>query len=182
MCRCRRCGSQCRWHWACSPRGAGCVGAVGAATLNWVDAVGRAGVESGGRWDDLRDGDATASCGRAGLTDHPEPLGGFFAFALIVILGYYFASAHTRARYFLLAPLAIGSTALVLSYSRSAALAFMAGAVILAIPHPATELAGRGGAARTDCSNCGGVGGDGRSGGAAVVCEPQSRGAADGAE
>src|SRR5581483_6243504 len=54
-----------------------------------------------------------------GLTDHPNLLGGFFTFALILILGYYFAAAHTRARYLLLVPIAIGSTALVFTFSRA---------------------------------------------------------------
>jgi O-antigen ligase len=68
-----------------------------------------------------------------GLTDHPNLLGGFFAFALILILGYYFAAAHTRARYFLLVPLALGNAALVLTFSRAAWLATVAGIVFLTI-------------------------------------------------
>jgi hypothetical protein len=67
-----------------------------------------------------------------GLTDHPNLLGGFFAFALILILGYYFAAAHTRARYLFLVPLALGNAALILTYSRAAWLATFVGIVFLA--------------------------------------------------
>jgi hypothetical protein len=66
-----------------------------------------------------------------GLTDHPNLLGGFLTFALILILGYYFASAHTRARYLLLPVLALGSITLILTFSRAAWLAFAAGIVVL---------------------------------------------------
>lgn len=66
-----------------------------------------------------------------GLSDHPNLLGGFFAFALILILGYYFVIAHTRARYLLLAPLALGSVALVLTFSRAASLAALTGVLFL---------------------------------------------------
>jgi len=66
-----------------------------------------------------------------GLTDHPNLLGGFFTFALILILGYYFAAAHTRARYLLLVPIAIGSTALVFTFSRAAWLGLAAGVLFL---------------------------------------------------
>ncbi len=68
-----------------------------------------------------------------GLTDHPNLLGGFFAFALILILGYYFVVARKRARYFLLVPLALGNAALVLTFSRAAWLATLAGIVFLAV-------------------------------------------------
>lgn len=66
-----------------------------------------------------------------GLTDHPNLLGGFFAFALILILGYYFAAAHSRARYFILVPLALGTAALVLTFSRAANLATLVGICFL---------------------------------------------------
>lgn len=66
-----------------------------------------------------------------GLSDHPNLLGGFFTFALILILGYYFAAAHTRARYLFLVPLALGSAALVLTFSRAASLATLVGFVFL---------------------------------------------------
>lgn len=68
-----------------------------------------------------------------GLTDHPNLLGGFLAFALILILGYYFVTAHTRARYLLLVPLALGSAALVLTFSRAAVLATLAGVCFLGV-------------------------------------------------
>ena len=66
-----------------------------------------------------------------GLTDHPNLLGGFFTFALILILGYYFVAAHTRARYLLLVPIALGSAALILTFSRAATLATLAGVCFL---------------------------------------------------
>lgn len=66
-----------------------------------------------------------------GLSDHPNLLGGFFTFALILILGYYFAIAHTRARYLLLVPVALGSAALVFTFSRAAILATLAGVCFL---------------------------------------------------
>jgi hypothetical protein len=66
-----------------------------------------------------------------GLTDHPNLLGGFLAFALILILGYYFASAHTRARYLLLAPVAFGAVALVLTFSRAAIIALLVGGALI---------------------------------------------------
>lgn len=68
-----------------------------------------------------------------GLTDHPNLLGGFFTFALILILGYYFSAAHTRARYLLLVPVALGSAALVLTFSRAAVLATLAGVCFLGL-------------------------------------------------
>lgn len=66
-----------------------------------------------------------------GLTDHPNLLGGFLAFALIFILGYYPYSAHGRARYFLLAPFAIGVVALFYTFSRGAELALGIGVVVM---------------------------------------------------
>lgn len=66
-----------------------------------------------------------------GLTDHPNLLGGFLAFALILILGYYFAAAHNRARYFLLVPLGLSSVVLVLTFSRASALAAAVGIALL---------------------------------------------------
>lgn len=66
-----------------------------------------------------------------GLTDHPNLLGGFLSFALILILGYYFATAHNRARYLFLLPLALGSVALILTFSRAAWLAFGAGFIVI---------------------------------------------------
>lgn len=67
-----------------------------------------------------------------GLTDHPNLLGGFLSFALILILGYYFAAAPARARYLFLLPLALGGVALILTFSRAAWLAFGAGFVVTA--------------------------------------------------
>ncbi len=68
-----------------------------------------------------------------GLTDHPNLLGGFFAFALILILGYYFSIAHNRNRYFILLVIALGSAALVLTFSRAAWLALAAGLFVFGI-------------------------------------------------
>lgn len=68
-----------------------------------------------------------------GLTDHPNLLGGFLAFALILILGYYLIAARQRAHYFLLVPLAVGGLGLFLSFSRSAGLAFAAGVAFLSV-------------------------------------------------
>lgn len=66
-----------------------------------------------------------------GLAEHPNLLGGFFTFALILILGYYFTAAHIRARYLLLVPVALGSAALILTFSRAAFLATLAGVCFL---------------------------------------------------
>lgn len=68
-----------------------------------------------------------------GLTDHPNLLGGFLAFALILILGYYLIAARQRARYFLLVPLALGGLGLFLSFSRSAGIAFAIGIAFLGV-------------------------------------------------
>lgn len=69
-----------------------------------------------------------------GLTEHPNVLGGFIAFGLVLTLGYYL-SAHTRsrARYLALLPLAIGGVGLVLTFSRSAVIAFLAGALMVSL-------------------------------------------------
>lgn len=74
-----------------------------------------------------------------GLTDHPNLLGGFLAFALIIILGYYFALARSRlptarrARYWLLVPLVVGALALFYTFSRAAQLALGIGVVVLLV-------------------------------------------------
>lgn len=65
-----------------------------------------------------------------GLTDHPNLLGGFLAFALIFVLGYYLAS-KTPWRPLLLIPLALGLVALFYTFSRSAQLAFSCGVAFL---------------------------------------------------
>ena len=71
-----------------------------------------------------------------GLTDHPNLLGGFLAFALIFILGYYFALANSasrerRARFLWLLPFGVGILALFYTFSRAAQLAFFLGVVVL---------------------------------------------------
>lgn len=72
-----------------------------------------------------------------GLTDHPNLLGGFLAFALIFVLGYYFVLAkrssqkNLSARYVLLVPLAVGVIALFYTFSRAAQLAFGMGVVMM---------------------------------------------------
>lgn len=65
-----------------------------------------------------------------GLTDHPNLLGGFLAFALIFILGYYFSAAH-RARYLMLIPFALGVVALFYTFSRAAQVALGAGVAVM---------------------------------------------------
>jgi O-antigen ligase len=68
-----------------------------------------------------------------GLTEHPNLLGGLLAFALVYLLGYYLAPAHGRARYLVLAPLALGIVALFFTFSRSAQLAFGIAAFVLVL-------------------------------------------------
>lgn len=69
-----------------------------------------------------------------GLTDHPNLLGGFLAVALIFVLGYYLDSTrakYSRARYLFLVPLAMGTVALLYTFSRASQLAFIAGALFI---------------------------------------------------
>jgi O-antigen ligase len=69
-----------------------------------------------------------------GLTEHPNILGGFLAFGLVLILGFFLVvPSGRRSRYLLLLPLAVGGLGLFLSFSRAAALAFVAGAALLAL-------------------------------------------------
>jgi O-antigen ligase/polysaccharide polymerase Wzy-like membrane protein len=69
-----------------------------------------------------------------GLTEHPNILGGFFALGLVLMLGYYlYMPDSPRGRYLFLVPLALGGVGLLLTFSRAAALAFLAGAGLLAI-------------------------------------------------
>jgi hypothetical protein len=69
-----------------------------------------------------------------GLTDHPNVLGGFFAFALVLILGcFLYMPQPRRSRYLLLVPLTIGGVGLFLTFSRSAAVAFLVGAALLTL-------------------------------------------------
>lgn len=70
-----------------------------------------------------------------GLTDHPNLLGGFLSFALILILGYYFDLAHNRARYLLVPLFAIGGAALLYTFSRGAWLAFAVGFAVLTLSY-----------------------------------------------
>lgn len=65
-----------------------------------------------------------------GLTDHPNLLGGFLAFALIFVLGYYFSATH-RARHLLLLPFALGVVALFFTFSRTAELALGLGVALM---------------------------------------------------
>lgn len=65
-----------------------------------------------------------------GLTDHPNLLGGYFAFALILILGYYFSLPPSRMRYVVLIVVALAGSALVLTFSRAAWLALAASLVV----------------------------------------------------
>ncbi len=71
-----------------------------------------------------------------GLTEHPNILGGFLAFGLVLLLGYYLsvsASDRSRRRYIWLLPLAFGAVGLLLTFSRAAALGFLAGAALLGL-------------------------------------------------
>ena len=61
-----------------------------------------------------------------GLTDHPNILGGCLAFGLIVLLAAFFHSA--KRKWFFAIPFALMSLALLLTFSRSAWLACLAGA------------------------------------------------------
>jgi hypothetical protein len=66
-----------------------------------------------------------------GLTDHPNVLGGFIAFGLVLLLGYFLsAPIHSRARYLALLPLALGGVGLLLTFSRAAAVGFLAGVLL----------------------------------------------------
>ncbi len=67
-----------------------------------------------------------------GLTVHPNILGGFIAFALVLLLGSYLA-ARSSWRFALLLPLALGSVGLLMSFSRAATLGFLAGAALLGL-------------------------------------------------
>jgi O-antigen ligase len=67
-----------------------------------------------------------------GLTVHPNILGGFIAFALVLLLGSYLA-ARSRWRFSLLLPLALGSVGLLVSFSRAATLGFLGGAALLGL-------------------------------------------------
>lgn len=68
------------------------------------------------------------------LTEHPNILGGFIAFSLVILLGAYIGRAgNSRARYLLLVPLAVGGVGLLLTFSRAAAIAFLGGATLVAI-------------------------------------------------
>ncbi len=66
-----------------------------------------------------------------GLTEHPNLLGGFLAFALIFVIGYYLASGR-RARSLMLVPVGLGVAALFYTFSRSAQLALAVGAALMA--------------------------------------------------
>jgi O-antigen ligase len=69
-----------------------------------------------------------------GLTEHPNVLGGFTAFGLVLTLGCYLHEAgRSRWRYLLLLPLAIGGVGLFLTFSRAAAFAFLAGVTLLTL-------------------------------------------------
>ncbi len=67
-----------------------------------------------------------------GLTDHPNILGGCLAFGLILLLAAYL-SAGWETRFILLIPFLPMSLALLLTFSRSAWVAFFVGAVFLVV-------------------------------------------------
>lgn len=78
-----------------------------------------------------------------GLAEHPNLLGGFLAFALIFLLSYYLDSWRGRTRYALLIPLGVGALALLYTFSRSAQLALVIGA-LLPIVSPLRDRVRRG--------------------------------------
>jgi hypothetical protein len=66
-----------------------------------------------------------------GLSDHPNILGGCLAFSLLLLAAGYTLQASTRWRPLLGGLFGLGSLALLLTYSRSAWLAFLAGMLFL---------------------------------------------------
>lgn len=69
-----------------------------------------------------------------GLTEHPNLLGGFFAFALIFLLGFYIAQfKRPRLRFLTLIPLAVGGLGIFVTFSRAAVVAYLAGALLLTL-------------------------------------------------
>ncbi len=68
-----------------------------------------------------------------GLTEHPNVLGGFLAFAMVLLFGYYLSARGSRGRYAWLLPLAFGALGLLVTFSRAAALGFLAGALLLSV-------------------------------------------------
>ena len=65
-----------------------------------------------------------------GLTDHPNILGGCLAFGLLLLLPYYLRS---RVRWITLAVLSAAGAALLVTFSRSAWLAFVLGCAVLLV-------------------------------------------------
>ena len=65
-----------------------------------------------------------------GLSDHPNILGGCLAFGLVLLLAAYL-HGDWKTRLIILVPFLLMSLALLMTYSRSAWLAFLAGAVFL---------------------------------------------------
>lgn len=63
-----------------------------------------------------------------GLSDHPNILGGSLAFGLVFLLGAYLQG---RARWSILVAFTLGVPALLVTFSRAASLAFVAGAILL---------------------------------------------------
>jgi O-antigen ligase len=67
-----------------------------------------------------------------GLTDHPNILGGCLAFGLIVLLTVFLHSG-TKKRWIFAIPFVLMSLVLLLTFSRAAWLAFLAGAVLVVV-------------------------------------------------
>ncbi len=76
--------------------------------------------------------DGVRSLRAYGLTDHPNILGGCLAFGLLVI-GAWYASAKTRRDAIVAAVFALGAVALLVTFSRSAWIAFAGGFVFCII-------------------------------------------------
>jgi O-antigen ligase len=76
-----------------------------------------------------------------GLTDHPNLLGGCLAFALVLLL-MLSLRAGLQAQPWIAGLFALGGTALLLTFSRSAWLAFLAGSLLVATALAVTRRAG----------------------------------------
>lgn len=73
-----------------------------------------------------------------GLTDHPNILGGCLAFGLVLVLAAFLRS-DTRSKWIFTIPFALMSLALLLTFSRAAWLAFLAGAALVAVMEARTR-------------------------------------------
>ena len=65
-----------------------------------------------------------------GLSDHPNILGGSLAFGLVILIGWYMLHSSPKYNY-LLAVISLGAAGLLITFSRSAGLALIAGIAFL---------------------------------------------------